>query len=159
MRGGYHRNETFIVMIKDNVKKEQDAALKSGNEIRLSTLRMLSAAIHNAEIDKKGDLNEEEELEVVKKEAKKRKDAIEAYEKGGAQDRADKEKKELKVLQEYLPEDLTDDELEKIVNDAISKTGANDPSDLGKVMGLVMGSTKGRADGTKVSEMVKAKLS
>lgn len=146
-------------MIVDNVKKQIVEAMKAKDEIRLSTLKLLSSALHNAEIDKRGDLSEEEEMEVVRREAKKRKDAIEAYENAGAKDRAEKEKKELGILQKYLPAELGDEELEKIVEEAISAIGAENMKDMGKIIGMVMSKAKGRADGKKVAEMVKNKLS
>ncbi|MGB6838962.1 MAG: GatB/YqeY domain-containing protein [Microgenomates group bacterium] len=146
-------------MITDNIKKQIIEAMKAKDEIRLSTLKLLSSALHNAEIDKRGDLTEEEELEVVRREAKKRKDAIEAYEKAGATERAEREKKELVILQKYLPQELSDEEIEKIVDEAISATGAENIKDMGKVIGFVMGKAKGKADGKKVSELVRLKLS
>jgi uncharacterized protein YqeY len=146
-------------MIKDSIKKQIIEAMKAKDEIKLSTLKLLSSALHNAEIDKQRDLTEDEEIEVVKREAKKRKDAIEAYEKASADDRAEKEKKELAILQEYLPEEMSDSDLEKIVDEVISETKASTMQDMGKVIGAVMGKVKGQADGKKVSEMVRSKLS
>lgn len=146
-------------MITDNIKKQIIEAMKAKDEIRLSTLKLLSSALHNAEIDKRGDLTEEEELEVVRREAKKRKDAIEAYEKAGATERAEREKEELVILQKYLPQELSDEEIGKIVDEAISATGAENIKDMGKVIGFVMGKAKGKADGKKVSELVRLKLS
>ncbi len=146
-------------MITDSIKKQIVEAMKAKDEIRLSTLKLLSSALHNAEIEKQKDLTEEEELEIVRREAKKRKDAIEAYEKAGADDRAEKEKKELEILQGYLPKEMPDADLEKIIDEAISTTKASEMKDMGKVIGLVMGKVKGKADGKRVSEMVRSKLS
>lgn len=155
-------------MISKNLQEQITKALKEKDEVRLSTLRMLSAALHNAVIDKRGKVSgdidkvkllEEEETEVVQKEAKKRKDAIEAYEKAGAKDRALKEKEELKILQEYLPKELSEGKLEKIVGETISELGVKDIKEMGKVIGQVMMKVKGRADGKKVSELVRRKLS
>lgn len=147
-------------MLIEEIKKQIVDAMKAKDEIRLSTLKMLSAALTNAEIAKKREkLIEEEEMKVVGAEAKKRKDAIELYEKGGAQDKADKEKKELVILQEYLPKEMDETELEKIVSDSINKVGATTMADMGKVMGAVMGKVQGKADGGRVSAIVKDKLS
>ncbi len=146
-------------MIIDTIKKQIIEAMKAKDEIRLSTLKLLSSALYNAQIKKREELTEEEELEIVKREAKKRKDAIEAYEKAGATERAEKEKKELKILQEYLPEELSDEELKKIVDEVVSSMGATNMQDMGKVIGAVLGKCKGQADGKKVSEMVRSKLS
>jgi len=145
-------------MLEDKLRKDINKALKEKDEVRLSTLKMLSSALHNAKIEKRDDLNKEEELVVVKKEAKKRKDAIEAYKKGGAKDRAKREEEELKILQEFLPEEMTDSELEKLVNESISEVKAESMADVGKTMGSVMAKVKGQADGTRVSAMVKEKL-
>lgn len=145
-------------MITEKVKKQIIKVMKAKDEIRLSTLRLLSAALHNAKIAKQDDLTKEEEIGIVQKEAKKRKDAIEAYEKAGVQDRADKEKKELKILQEYLPKEMGDEELTKIVKEVISASGAENIKDFGNVMGQLMGKVKGQADGKRVAEIVKKSL-
>jgi len=146
-------------MITDTIKKQIIEAMKAKDEIRLSTLKLLSSALYNAQIKKREELSEKEELEIVSREAKMRKDAIEAYEKVGEKERAEKEKKELKILREYLPEELSDEELKKIVDEVVSSTGATSIKDMGKVIGAVLGKCKGRADGKKVSEMVRSKLS
>lgn len=147
-------------MLVDNIKKQILEAMKAKDAIRLSTLKMLSAALTNAEIDKKREeLTAEEELKVVQAEAKKRKDAIELYNKGGAEDKAKKEQEELEILQEYLPKELSDEELDVIVGDSIKQSGAKTIADLGKVMGIVMGRVQGRADGGRVSTLVRQKLS
>jgi uncharacterized protein len=145
-------------MIKDTITQKIGEAMKARDEVRLSTLRMLSSAINYEHIAKQHDLSEEEELNVVKKEAKKRKDAIEAYEKAGASDRAEKEKQELEILKEYLPEEIPEVELEKLVDEAITQTGATSLKDMGKVIGVVMGKVGSSADGSKVALMAKKKL-
>ena len=145
-------------MILDTINKQIVEAMKARNEIRLSTLKLLLSALHNAKIDKRGDLTEEEELEIVRSEAKKRKDAIEAYKKAGATDRAEKEEKELVILQEFLPKELPDEEVSKLVDEAVTTTGASSMQDMGKVIGAVMAKAKGRADGKKVAEMARKKL-
>lgn len=145
-------------MITDTLPAKIAEAMKAKDEIRLSTLKLLSSSLHNAKIDKRGDLSEEEEIQVVQKEAKKRQDAIEAYDKAGAKERADRERKELEILKEYLPEDLSDKELEELVKDAVEKSGASSPQDMGKVMSVVMPEVKGRADGKRVSALVQKML-
>ena len=146
-------------MIADTITQKIGEALKAHDEVRLSTLRMLSSALNYELIAKQHKLNDEEEIVVVKKEAKKRKDAIEAYEKASALDRADKERAELKILQEYLPEEMSDEELNKLVTEALNQTGAKALSDMGRVIGMVMAKAKGRADGSKVANLIKSKLS
>ncbi len=142
-------------------------ALKAHDEVRLSTLRMLSSALNYEKIAKQHELSTDEEIVVVRKEAKKRKDAIEAFRQAQGkptssltplEDRIKKEEAELKILAEYLPVEMADEELEKLVIEAIAQTGATQMSDMGRVIGIVMGKTGGKADGGRVSAMVKAKL-
>ena len=145
-------------MISETINKQIAEAMKSKDEVRLSTLRMLSFELHNAKIDKRSELTEEEEIDVIRKEAKKRKDAIKAYEKAGAKDRAEKEEKELEILKEYLPKEMSDEELEKIVSEALTEVGAADVKEMGKVIGAVMKKAGGRVEGGRVAEIVKTKL-
>jgi uncharacterized protein YqeY len=144
-------------MIIDNLNQQIVEAMKAKNEIRLSTLKLLSSEIHNYQIDYPN-MTEEEELSVVKKEAKKRKDAVEAYGKANALEKAEQEEEELKILQEFLPAEITDVELEKFVDEAIIESGAKEIKDIGKVIGIVMQKAKGNADGGKVANLVKQKL-
>ncbi len=146
-------------MIADKIQQMIGEAMKAHDEIRLSTLRLLSSAFNYEFIAKQHKLSEEEELAVVRREAKKRKEAIEAYKKAGATERAEKEKKELVILQEFLPPEMSDEELVKLVDQTISETGAKTMADMGKVIGAVMGKTSGRVEGGRVSELVKNKLS
>lgn len=147
-------------MIKNTLQKRINEAMKAKDDVKVMTLRMLSAAITNAEIEKnREDLTEEEEMAVVKREAKKRKDAIEAYGKAGALERAKKEEKELAILSEFLPEEMSDQDLKKIVEETVDEMNASSMADMGKVMGVVMKKIKGEADGNRVSALVKEKLS
>ncbi|OGM02027.1 hypothetical protein A2115_02485 [Candidatus Woesebacteria bacterium GWA1_41_8] len=146
-------------MIVGTINQKIAQALKAKDEIRLSTLRLLSSALNYEFIAKQHKLSDEEELVVVQKEAKKRKDAIEAYEKVNALDRAEKEKKEMAILYEFLPAQMSDENLTKLVEEAVREAGASAISDMGKVMGLVMTKVQGRADGGRVSALVKQKLS
>ncbi len=141
-------------MIKENVSQQLKDALKAHDELRLSTMRMLLSAINYDRINKMHELSEAEEIDVVRKEAKKRSDAIEMYEKAGETERAEKEKLELAILNEFLPKGLSTEELTAIVDKAIATAG----SDFGAIMKLVMAQTQGRADGRVISEMVRAKL-
>jgi len=145
-------------MISDTITPKIAEAMKARDEIRLSTLRLLSSALNYEFIAKQHVLTEEEELAVVRREVKKRKDAIEAYEKAGAKERAEKEKKEMAVLEEYLPAQMSDSELIKIVDEAISVSGATSMADMGKVMGAVVPKVAGRADGGRISKLVSEKL-
>ncbi len=145
-------------MIIETITKQIGEAMKAKDEIRLSTLRLLSSALNYEFIAKQHDLSEEEEIVVVKREAKKRKDAIEIYEKVGAIKRADKEKKELAILEEYLPTQMPESELINLVDQVIKETNAKTMPDMGKVIRAVMEKAKGKVDGGRVSALVKNKL-
>ena len=145
--------------IKEKLKEDLKISLKSKDTIRLNTIRSIINAIKNKEIDLRRELNENEIFEVLNSLAKQRREAIEQYEKGNRQDLADKEKEELKIILEYLPEQLSEEEIEQIVKETIERLGATSLKDMGKVMKEVMHKVKGRADGRKVNEMVKKFLS
>jgi hypothetical protein len=132
--------------------------MKAGDRVRLETLKLLSSALNYEFISKQHELSEDEELSVVRREAKKRREAIDIYEKAGEKERVEKEKRELMILREYLPPEMSDDEIEKLVNEAITETGAASIKDMGKVIGLVKAKTKGAADGAVIANMVREKL-
>ena len=139
--------------------EDMKEALRSKDKIRLSTIRMINSLIKNAEIDKRGELTEEEIVQLLRKYAKQRKEAIEMYEKGGRQDLVEKEKRELEIVESYLPEELSEEEIRKLVREVIEEVGASSPKDLGKVMKVVMPKVKGRADGSLVNRIVREMLS
>lgn len=145
-------------MIAEEITRKIQEAMKAKDEVRLSTLRMLSSALNYEKIAKQHDLSEDEELIVVQREAKKRRDAIEAYEKAGAKEREEKERRELEILKEYLPEEIDDAELIKIVESAIVETKAETLKDMGKVIGLVKSKVGMKADGAKIAQLAKEKL-
>ena len=149
-------------MIAASLSQRIAEAMKAHDGVRLSTLRLLSSAFNYERIEKQHELTQEEEIAVVRREAKKRKDAIEAYgrvaDKGDVVSRVAKEKEELAILQEFLPAEMSDEELTKIVEEAIAQTNAAAISDMGRVIGVVMGKTKGNVEGGRVSAIVKAKL-
>jgi uncharacterized protein len=157
-------------MITGNIQKQITDAMKARDELRLSTLRMLSSALHNAKIDKRRDLTEEEEMAIVGKEAKKRRDAIEAYEKlkdlktekqktgASLEDRISREADELKILGEFLPEQMEESELSDLIDQVIKEIKPEGMRDMGKVIGLVKEKAGGTAEGARVAEMVKSKL-
>ncbi len=144
-------------MIAQQLQKLIGDAMKARDSVRLSTLRMLSSAFNYEKIDKKHDLTDEEEMSVIRKQVKQRRDSIEAYKKAGSEDRASAEEAEVAILLEFLPPEMTAEELQKIVDEAISATGANSMTDMGKVMGLVKNKAP-TAEGGKVAELVRAKL-
>ncbi len=145
-------------MLKEKIQKDFIVAFKAREETISSVLKMLQAAVKNAEIEKKGQLDDEQIIQVIFSEAKKRKDAIEAYEKGGRLELAEKEKKELEVLSAYLPEQMTEDEIRRLAEEAVKQSGASGPREIGKVMAILTPKTKGRADGALASKVVKELL-
>lgn len=146
-------------MLKDQLKEDLKAALKSGDALKRSVVGMVSAAIKNKEIEKRGELTEDEAVAVVASEVKKRKDSAEQYEKGGRPELAEGERKEIAILMAYLPEQMSGEEIRSMVKQTISETGASSIKDMGKVVGAVMSKVKGRADGQTVSALVKEELS
>jgi len=142
-------------LLQDELKK----AMLSHNESMISTLRMLIAEIKNLQIDKQHELTEEEFVQLVRQQVKKRKEAVEAYKQANRIDLVDKETHEADLLSMFLPPEMSQEGLEKIVKETISQTGASGMADFGKVMGVVMGKVKGQTDGNKVAAIVKKLLS
>lgn len=142
----------------ESLSKELQSALKAGDKTRLSVIRLLSTSIRNAEVDKKRKLTEEEALEVVAREVKRRKEAAAEYRKGDRHERAEAEESEAAILETWLPEQLSPDRLRDLVDDTIRETGASGAGDMGNVMGALIPKIKGRADARSVSAMVREKL-
>ena len=145
---------TLIARIEGELKD----AMKERDAERRDALRLILSALRAAEKEIQRPLHEDEELQVLQRERKKRLDAIEAYEAAGREEQADREEDELEILEEFMPEPLSDDELEAIVDDAIAENGATSLRDLGRVMADVMPQVAGRADGSSVSQLVREKL-
>lgn len=149
-------------MNKEKLQQELIDAMKSGDETRKSTIRMLISAINYYEIEKGGagySATPEDILIVIEKEAKKRRDSISEYGKANRQDLVDKEQSELDILETYLPEKMSEEEIRKIVDETISETNASTMQDMGKLMGALNGKLKGKADMGIVSNIVREKLS
>lgn len=144
--------------IKEQIEKDFKISLKEGKTDSVGTLRMIKAAIKNAEIAKRGELEENDLLAVLTKEAKKRKESIELFKKGDREDLVKKEEEELELIQKYLPKSLDNEEVLKIIKEKIAESGARGPADLGKVMGTIMNEVKGRAEGKVVNELVGSEL-
>jgi uncharacterized protein len=135
-------------------------ALKSGDRLAADTLRGLKSDIKYFQLEKRADeLSDEDIVGVISSSAKRRRDSIEQFKAGGRQDLVDKESRELEIVQQYLPQQLSEDDIEKIVKEAIEETEAQSPSDMGKVMKIVMPKVKGRADGKLVQKIVNRSLS
>ncbi|NJD54922.1 MAG: GatB/YqeY domain-containing protein [Nitrospirae bacterium] len=135
------------------------AAMKRSDTISLSALRMAKAAIKNVQIDKGRELSDEEILSVLSSMAKQRRESIEQFSKGGREELAEKERQELAVLQSYMPAQLSSDEIEKLIVQAIGESSARSEADMGRVMKLLMPKVKGVADGKWVNNRVKELLS
>ncbi len=147
--------------IVENITNGWKDALKSGDSVRKETLSSLRAAIKKAEIDARTgtELDETARQGIIDKEAKKRRESIEEYTKANRIDLADKEKAELEIISEFLPAQMSDDELLAIVRECIAEVGAASPKDMGKVMGVLVPKIAGKADGKKASNLVKELLS
>lgn len=145
--------------LEDRLQEDLYRALRAGDSVRVSTIRLARAAIHNAQIERGRPLTDDEIQEVLGREAKRRREAIEMFAKGGRDDLVSKESLELAILTQYLPEGMTEDELRTIVADAIAQVGAKDRRDIGRVMGVVMPKVKGRAEGQAVNRIVQEMLS
>ena len=144
--------------LKERLKADMKEAMKAKDKVKLSTIRMINSLIKNAEIEKRGELTDEEIIQLLMKYAKQRKESIEMYEKGGRQDLVEKEKAELAVVESYLPKQMSEEEIREIVKQTIEEVGASSVKDMGKVMKAVMPKVKGRADGSVVNRIVKELL-
>ena len=144
--------------LKDKLTKDLKQAMRQGDEQRRSTLRLVMAAIKNAEIEKRRELKEGELLAIIAKEAKQRRESIAQFETGGRQDLVDREKAELQILVAYLPEQLSREEIEAKARQIIEEVGATSPAQMGQVMRRLMPLMQGKADGKLVSQVVKELL-
>ncbi len=144
--------------IQEKLMKDMKAAMKSGDKIRLQTIRGLRAQLKNAQIDKGEALSEEEEIQVLMSAVKKRKESIEQFRAVNRPDRAEEEEQELRIIQQYLPEQMSEEEIAGLIDRVIREVQAASPRDMGKVMGKIMPMVKGKADGKVVQRMVQQKL-
>ncbi len=148
--------------LKDEITEAIKMAMKSKDKIRLETVRSIKKALLEKEVSVRPsgqtELTEAQEMEVLVQQAKQRRDSIEQYQQAGRQDLADQETLELTIIEEYLPQQLSDSEIEQQIDQIITQVGATSSKDLGKVMGPAMQQLKGKADGKKVQELVKARL-
>jgi uncharacterized protein YqeY len=145
--------------LQTDIEFAMRTAMKARDDRRVGTLRLVMAAAHNRQIELGHELTDAEVVEVLDRQVKQRRESVELYRGGGRDDLADVEEAEIVILREFLPEPLTDAEVEDLVRDAIAATGASSPSDMGKVMGALVPQTKGRADGKLVSDLVRRLLS
>ena len=146
-------------MLKTRIQDDVKAAMKAKDKERLATLRLITAAIKQREVDDRAELNEEQVLAILEKMIKQRRDSIAQYESAGRQELADQEKSEIAIIETYMPEGLSEEEIAELITQAIAETGAESMRDMGKVMGLLKPKMQGRADMGKVSGLIKQKLS
>lgn len=147
-------------MLKQQLKDSLKESMLAKDALKTSVLRMLISAISYSEIQKGAgyEANDEDILAVIQKEAKQRRDSIEAFETNGRSEMAEQEKKELEILSVYLPEQLSEDAIRTFIAQAIEQTGASSMSDMGKIMGALMPNIKGKADGNLVNKLVRERL-
>jgi len=148
------------MMFMDKISEDLKAAMKSGAKLRLETLRSIRAGLLEKQVEKRptGGMNSEDEMAVLLGAAKKRKEAIDIYRQNNRNDLADQEAEELLIIQEYLPKQLANEEIEELIRKIIAEVGANSGKDFGKVMPVVMKELRGKADGKIVQESVKKLL-
>lgn len=144
--------------IKSKIADDMKAAMKSGDKDRLAAIRNLHAAIRKKEIDERIDLDDAGVIKIITSSVKQRQDSIDQFTKGGRQDLVDKETAELKLLQSYLPAQMSQDELVKLIESAIAESGAKSPKEMGAVMKILLPKVQGKADGKTVSQLVTQKL-
>lgn len=141
--------------MQDKIMEDLKAAMKAGEKDKVEVLRMVKTALQMAEIDHKGDFDDETQMKIVAKEAKKRRDAAQMYKDGGSEDRAAAELAEAAIIDTYLPEQMGDEEIAKIVDEVIAKVGSDN---MGAIMGQAMQKVAGQADGGAVSKIVKERM-
>ncbi len=145
--------------LKQRIQEEMKTSLKAGDKPRLGVIRLILAAIKQREVDERIELNDEQCLEVLSRMVKQRRESISQYEKAGRTDLADQEQAEIGIIQDFLPAQLSDDEIAALVAEAVAESGATSVKDMGKVMGLLKPKLQGRADMGAVSGLIKARLS
>ena len=145
--------------LKDLIKTQVTSSMKDGDKFRTTVLRMIVAEIQKIEIEEKSDLSEPQITSILEKMIKQRNDAITQFEQAKRQELADKEKQEIAIIKEFLPEQMSEDEISKLVSQTISEVGANSMKDMGRVMGSIKPLIAGKADSGLVSQLVKKALS
>jgi uncharacterized protein YqeY len=146
------------VDLKTHLGEDLKAALRSGDKLRASVIRLLTALIKNREVEKRGPLTDAEGLQAIMTSCKQRQEAMDQFRQGGRQDLVDKEAAELSILQSYMPKPLTSEELQVLVLEAIREVQATSPKEMGKVMAILMPRVTGRADGKVVNTLVREAL-
>lgn len=145
--------------IRQTISDDMKTFMRAKDTARLGAIRLLQASIKQKEVDERIELNDDQILAVIQKMLKQRKDSIEAYQQANRQDLIDQEQLEIEVLTKYMPEPLSDEEINQYIDEAVASTGATDMKDMGKVVGVLKSKVAGRADMAEVSKLVRQKLS
>ena len=145
--------------IRQTISDDMKTFMRAKDTARLGAIRLLQASIKQKEVDERIELNDDQILAVIQKMLKQRKDSIEAYQQANRQDLIDQEQLEIEVLTKYMPEPLSDEEINQYIDEALASTGATDMKDMGKVVGVLKSKVAGRADMAEVSKLVRQKLS
>lgn len=145
--------------LKARITEDMKTAMRSGEKARLATIRLVLAAIKQVEVDTRSALTDDDLLPLLDRMCKQRRESIEQFEQAGRDDLASKERQELEIIQTYLPAQLSEAEIARLIDEAIAKTGAKSVRDMGKVMGIIRPKAQGRADMAAVSALIKARLS
>ncbi|NBG87939.1 GatB/YqeY domain-containing protein [Isachenkonia alkalipeptolytica] len=144
--------------LKEKLTVDLKTAMKEKNKVKKDVITMIRSDIKQWEVDKRQDVSDEEVIQIISKQVKQRKDSIEDFEKSGREDLVEQNRKEIEILQTYLPKQLTEEEIRGIVKEAIEKVQPESKSDMGKIMGMVMPQVKGRGDGKLVNKIVNEEL-
>jgi len=145
--------------LSERVRNDLTKAMKADDKVRVSTLRMLLAELHNEEIELQRELRDEDAVRITRKAIRQRQESIREFGRGGREDLVKTEEQELAILQEYAPKMMEEEEVEKYADEAIAEAGASEPKDLGRVMAVLMPKLAGKADGSVVNRIVREKLS
>ena len=144
--------------LKEQIVAEMKSAMKSGDKERLATIRLILSAVKQVEVDTRSDVNDQDLIGILDKMAKQRRESIDQFEQAGRNDLADKEKSELATIADYLPQALSEDEVNQLIEKAVSQTSASSMKEMGAVMAILKPQMQGRADMSQVSKLIKAKL-
>ncbi|MBC2576514.1 GatB/YqeY domain-containing protein [Peptostreptococcus canis] len=144
--------------LKERLQEDLKSSMKNKDTVRKSVITLVRAAIKQYEVDNRVDLDDAGIIDIISKQLKQRNDSLAEFEKAGREDLIEETKSEIQVLKEYLPQQLSEEELEKIVVETISEVGATSMKDMGKIMAIIKPKTAGRADGRKINELVKKNL-
>lgn len=147
-----------MTSLKERLQSDLKTAMREKDTDRRDTIRLLISEVKKKEIDQKHELHVSEELQLLQSQAKQRKDSIEQFQEGGRDDLVAREQAQLEIIESYLPQQMTQEELDEFIDDGITQSGAQDPKDMGKLMGLLSKSAGGRVEGRRLSDAVRQRL-